>query len=67
MKKKNLKKKAKIYFILFLLFIILTFIGAIYVINNKGEVNAGYACVPMLFGIAFGALFNKVRNEINKK
>lgn len=33
-----------------ILFIILTFVGAKYVLyNNGGEVNAGYAVVPMVF------------------
>ena len=67
MKKANLTKKAKIYFILLVVFTILTFAGAIYVISNDGEPNAGYACVPMVFCLAFGGLFHKTRNEINKK
>lgn len=67
MKKTNLTKKAKIYFTLLLLFTILTFAGAIYVISNDGEPNAGYACVPMLLGFVFGGLFHQARNEINKK
>ena len=32
-------------------FIILTFIGAGYVLLNDGKVNAGYACVPMIFAL----------------
>ena len=67
MQRKKLKIKAKFYFILFFIFTLLTFAGAIYVIVNKGEVNAGYACVPMTFGIVFGGMFNKTRNEIRKK
>jgi len=67
MKKVNLSKKAKIYFILLVLFTILTFAGAIYVIRNNGEPNAGYACIPMTFGLVFGGLFHTTRNEINKK
>lgn len=66
MQKKKLIKKAKIYFIIFFVFILLTFAGAIYVISNKGEVNAGYACVPMMFGIIFGGMFNKARSKIRK-
>ena len=66
MQKKKLIKKAKIYFIIFFVFILLTFAGAIYVISNKGEVNAGYACVPMTFGIIFGGMFNKARSKIRK-
>lgn len=67
MKKGSLTKKAKIYFVLLVLFTILTFAGAIYVISNDGEPNAGYACVPMMFGFVFGGLFHNTRNEINKK
>ena len=67
MKKANLTKKAKIYFTLLVLFTILTFAGAIYVIKNNGEPNAGYACIPMVFALAFSGLFHKTRNEINKK
>ena len=67
MKKTNFSTKAKIYFILLVIFTILTFAGAIYVIKNNGEPNAGYACVPMAFALAFSGLFHKTRNEINKK
>ena len=37
--------------ILSIIFIILTFIGAGYVLFNDGKVNAGYACVPMIFAL----------------
>ena len=67
MKKANLTKKAKIYFILLVIFTVLTITGAIYVISNGGEPNAGYACVPMAFALAFSGLFHSTRNEINKK
>ena len=62
MKKGSLTKKAKIYFVLLVLFTILTFAGAIYVISNDGEPNAGYACVPMMFGFVFGGLFHNTKN-----
>ena len=64
MKKVNLTTKAKIYFILLVIFTVLTFAGAIYVISNAGEPNAGYACVPMVFALAFSGLLH---SEINKK
>ena len=64
MKKANLSKKAKMYFILLVIFTVLTFVGAVYVIKNNGEPNAGYACVPMVFALAFSGLFH---SEINKK
>ena len=64
MKKVNLTTKAKIYCILLVIFTVLTFAGAVYVIKNNGEPNAGYACVPMAFALAFSGLFH---SEINKK
>lgn len=67
MKKVNLTTKAKIYFIISIIFTILTFTGAFYVISNNGEVSAGYAVVPMVFGITFSGFFHQERNEINKK
>lgn len=36
----------KLALTLSVVFIILTFIGAGYVLLNNGKVNAGYACVP---------------------
>ena len=38
--------------VLSVIFILLTFAGAIYVISSKGEVNAGYAVIPMVFALA---------------
>ena len=48
MGKKERKFTKKIYFSLSILFIILTFIGAVYVLLNRGQVSAGYAVIPML-------------------
>lgn len=41
----------KAAFIMGILFLILTFIGGVYVIINHGEVNAGYAVVPCLWAM----------------
>lgn len=43
----------KLTLALSIIFIILTFLGAGYVLVNHGEVNAGYACVPMVLALAF--------------
>lgn len=61
-------KKEKIFKILSIIFIVLTFIGAGYVIINKGEVNAGYAVVPSLLSICFSQLniIEKNKNKIKK-
>lgn len=53
----------KVAFILGIVFIILTFIGAGYVLYNGGKVNAGYAVVPMIFALACLAYYRKKRNE----
>lgn len=42
----------KIMFILSVIFIVLTFAGAIYVLYNDGKANAGYAVIPMVFAVA---------------
>ena len=61
-------KKEKIFKILSIIFIVLTFIGAGYVIINKGEVNAGYDFVPSLLSICFSQLniIEKNKNKIKK-
>jgi hypothetical protein len=41
----------KMAFVFSVLFVILTFVGAGYVIYNDGKVNAGYAIVPMVFAL----------------
>lgn len=50
---------------LFLLFTIVfgvfTFCGAGYVLSKNGTVNAGYACVPMVFSLLFFKLYQSKR------
>jgi len=41
----------KVALALSIIFIILTFVGAGYIIYNGGKVNAGYAVVPMVFAL----------------
>ena len=48
--------KEKIFRILTFIFMIITFVGAGYVLYNKGQVNAGYAVVPSLFCAIFSQL-----------
>ncbi|MCI9201969.1 MAG: hypothetical protein HFI03_16645 [Lachnospiraceae bacterium] len=40
-----------------IIFIILTFIGAGYVLYNRGQVNAGYAIIPLGFALACIAFY----------
>ena len=61
MKKENIK--TKIYLTLYIIFTILTFIGAGYVIYNKGQVNAGYSVIPMLFGLVFARLYRESKKK----
>ncbi len=63
-----LMKKKKVFRILSIFFIILTFIGAGYVLFNKGEVSAGYAVIPSLMSICFSQLSitEKNKNKIKK-
>lgn len=55
----------KLFFILTILFSVLCFIGAGYVLYNKGQVNAGYAVIPMLCTICclLGYRFFKKKDE----
>ena len=64
MDKKVLKK---ILFVLSILFTILTFAGAAYVLLNKGQVSAGYSAVPMLWAVLFTTTYNKVKKDLERE
>ena len=64
---KKEKIKMKVYFILYIIFLILTFIGAGYNILNRGQANVGYAVIPMLFGLVFTGLYRECKKRINSK
>lgn len=49
----------KITLALSIIFIILTFIGAGYVLFNDGKANAGYAVIPMVFALSSIAFYRK--------
>lgn len=51
----------KIALILSVIFIILTFVGAGYILFNDGKVNAGYACVPMVFALISISFYRKCK------
>ncbi len=63
MKRKLLKK---IFLILSIVFIVLTWTGAIYVIYNKGQANAGFAVIPMLFAVFFVSIHNKTKKRSDR-
>lgn len=58
--------KRKMFLILYIIFMLITFMGAGYVLYNKGQVNAGYAIIPMLFGIVFSLLYRNCKKEIKE-
>lgn len=53
----------KLIFLLFIVFIVLTFVGAFYVLSNRGMVNAGYAVIPMVLSIACLNVYNTLKNQ----
>ncbi len=64
----NLKKetvKKNIFLLLQIVFMVLTFIGAIMVIRDKLN-NAGYAVIPMLFSLIFGLLYRNSKKAIEE-
>lgn len=64
----NLKKeklKVKAFLVFSIMFIILTFIGAFLVIMHKLN-NAGYAVIPMLFGLIFSMLYRNSKKAIEE-
>ena len=58
-------KKLTVLMIFQILFTILTFIGAGYVLINKGQVNAGYAVVPCIIVVIFNnfIIIEKTKNK----
>lgn len=53
----------KLFLILSIIFTILTFVGAGYVLANDSKVNAGYAAVPLLFTIVFIGAYTRIRKK----
>lgn len=52
----------KLALALSILFTILTLIGSVYVLYNKGQVSAGYSVVPMIFAVTCLSLYRKKTN-----
>ena len=63
MKKVSVKTFALIMSIIFM---ILTFVGAGYVLLNHGLVNAGYAVIPMCFCFVFVGVFSDQKKKQQK-
>ena len=62
---KKEKIKRNIFLTLQIIFLILTFIGAILVIMKKLD-NAGYAVVPMLWSLIFGGFMQNSQKKIKE-
>lgn len=59
---KNLSTKAKFYLFLQIIFMILTFVGGILLFIGKMN-NAGMSVCCMTMSLAFGSLYNSVKNK----
>ncbi|USF29977.1 hypothetical protein [Clostridium sp. MD294] len=51
----------KLVWLLSVVFVILTFLGAGYVLYYNGAVNAGYAVIPMLFALISITYYKKIK------
>ena len=58
----------KMYFVLVIIFSILSFCGAIYVLYNAGNVSPGFAVIPGIFSLACAGGYRKGKDykEYNK-
>lgn len=53
----------KIILLFSIIFVILTFLGSGYVLLSKGQANAGYSGVPMVFAIASLTLYRNLKEK----
>ncbi len=58
-----MKKMDWLFWVLSIIFSVLTFIGAGYVLINHGTVNAGYTCIPLVFALVFIGLYRNSRKD----
>ena len=61
--KKECDYMKKILLILSIIFILLTFVGAIYILTSNGTANAGYAVIPMVIALACLAAYRTYKNK----
>ena len=55
----------KLLLVLSIVFIVLTFVGAIFVLTSNRTANAGYAVVPMVITLACLAGYRVYKNKEN--
>ena len=61
--KLNKKWVIRILLVLSIVFTILTFVGAIFVLTSSGTANAGYAVIPMAITLACLAGYRACKNK----
>lgn len=64
-----MKKKVSVKtfaLIMSIIFMILTFVGAGYVLLNLGQVNAGYSVIPMSFCFVFVGVYSGQKKKQQK-
>lgn len=59
------KIKMRVFLALYIIFAILTFIGGFMVITERLD-DAGYAVIPMLFGLIFSVLYRNSKKAIEE-
>lgn len=57
------EKDGLAFLVLSIIFSVLTFIGAGFVLINHGTVNAGYTCIPLVFALVFIGIYRNSRKE----
>lgn len=65
MNSKREKTKMRVFLALYIIFVILTFIGGFMVITQRLD-NAGYAVIPMLFALIFSVLYRNSKKAIEE-
>lgn len=53
----------KLLLVLSIVFIFLTFVGAIFVLTSNGTANAGYAVIPMVIALACLSGYRAYKNK----
>ena len=57
-----MKKGKKVFFVLQIIFLILTFVGLVLLLLQKID-NAGLSVVSMVFSVAFGSMYNNSKKK----
>lgn len=66
MDKKREQIKMKIYYVLYIVFTVATYIAAFLVMTRKWD-NVGGAVILMLFGVMFGICYKNSKKALEKK